>query len=231
MSHIKIKDLPESERPYEKLLNRGVESLSDAELLAVIIKSGTKNLRSVEVAQYILQLNKYEKGLAGLYNLSIQQLEQVEGVGKIKALQIVAMLEFSKRISRQQAFKEFQITSPNSLAKVYMEEMRYFKQEHFKSVYLDTKNNIMGDRDVTIGTVNSTIVHPREVFRDAIKCSAASIIVLHNHPSGDPTPSKEDIEITQRLFEAGRLIGIELLDHIIIGDRKYISFKQQKLVF
>lgn len=226
-THMKIKDLPKSERPYEKLLDKGAEALSDAELLAVIIKSGTHNLQSIEVAQRVLKLNKYESGLAGLYNLSIEQFREVKGIGEIKAIQIMAVLEFSKRLAKQQAIKEFQITSPASLANIYMEDMRYFRQEHFKVVYLDTKNNIMGDRDVTIGTINTSLVHPREVFSDAIKCSAASIIVLHNHPSGDPSPSQEDIQVTKRLAQAGEILGIGLLDHIIIGDGKYFSFKEK----
>lgn len=228
--HIKIKDLPESERPYEKLINYGAKALSDAELLAVVIKSGTPKLKSTEVAQKILQLNKYEKGLPGLYNLSIEQLKHIEGIGKVKAIQIIAILEFSKRLSTQQAIKEFKITSPSSIARIYMEEMRYFRQEHFKAVYLDNKNNIMGNRDITIGSINSTIVHPREVFTDAVKSSAASIIVLHNHPSGDPSPSVEDIEVTKRLLEAGKILGIYLLDHIVIGDGEYISLKEKGLI-
>ncbi len=229
-NHLKMKDLPISERPYEKLLVHGPTSLSDAELLAIIIKTGTSKLRAIEVAQRILNLNKYETGLTGLYNLSIQQFKQIDGIGDIKAIQIMAILEFSKRISKQQAIKEFQITSPKSIAQVYMEEMRYFKQEHFKVVCLDTKNNILGNRDISIGTTNSTIVHPREVFSDALKCGAASIIVLHNHPSGNPTPSNEDIQITERLIEASKLLGINLLDHIIIGDCKYISLKEKGLI-
>ncbi len=224
-SHMKVKDLPESERPYEKLLDRGSEALSDAELLAIIIKTGTRNLQSIEVAQRVLSLNKYEKGLSGLYNLSIEQFKEVEGIGEVKAMQIMAVLEFSKRLAKHKAVREFNIDSPASLAKIYMEEMRYLKQEHFKVVYLDTKNNIMGDKDVSIGTINSTLVHPREVFCDAVKHSAANIIVLHNHPSGDPSPSQEDEKVTIKLFEAGKILGINLLDHIIIGDGKYFNFK------
>lgn len=229
-NHITMKDLPESERPYEKLFNCGAQALSDAELIAVIIKSGTKNLQSIEVARNILTLNKYEKGLIGLYNLNIHQLREVEGIGKVKAIQIMAILELSKRLSKQQAIKEFQITCPESIAKVYMEEMRYFRQEHFKAVYLDTKNNIIGDKDISIGTINATLVTPREVFTDAVKCSAANIIVLHNHPSGDPTPSNEDITTTQRLIESGAILGINLLDHIIIGNCEYISLKEKGII-
>lgn len=229
-SHLKIKDLPESERPYEKLLNRGAEALSDAELLAVIIKSGTHKLQSTEVAQRLLNLNRYEKGLPGLCNLSMEQFKEVEGIGEVKAIQIMAVLEFSKRLAKQKAIREFKINSPESLAKIYMEDMRYFKQEHFKVVYLDTKNNIMGDKDVSIGTINATLVHPREVFSDAIKHNAASIIVLHNHPSGDPSPSKEDEEVTKRLFDSSKILGIGLLDHIIIGDGNFFSFKGKGLL-
>jgi DNA repair protein RadC len=154
----------------------------------------------------------------------------VEGIGKIKAVQIMAMLEFSKRVAKQQAVKEFKISSPASIAKIYMQEMRYLKQEHFKVVYFDIKNNILGDRDITIGTINTTIVHPREVFSEAVKMSAASVIVLHNHPSGDAQPSKEDIQVTKRLSEAGKILGIDLLDHIVIGDGQYISLKEKGFI-
>lgn len=229
-NHIRIKDLPESERPYEKLLKSGANVLSDAELLAVIIKSGTSKYQSVEIARQILNLNEYERGLTGLYNLTIEQLKSIDGIGKVKAIQIMAMLEFSKRVSKQHALKEFKVVSPESIANIYMEEMRYLKQEHFKVVYLDTKNNIMGDKSVSIGTVNSTVIHPREVFTDAIKSSATNIIVLHNHPSGDPYPSSEDIKVTNRLIEAGKLLGINLIDHIIIGDGVYVSLKQDKFI-
>lgn len=211
-------------------MSEGAQALSDAELLAVLIKTGTKNLQSIEVAIKVLQLNKYEKGLSGLYNLSIEQLNTVEGIGKIKAIQIMAMLELAQRLSKQQAIKGFNISSPASVAKIYMQQMRYLKQEHFKVVYFDIKNKLLGDKDITIGTINTTIVHPREVFSQAVKISAASIIVLHNHPSGDPEPSKEDIQVTRRLLESGKILGIDLLDHIIIGDGVYLSLKEKGFI-
>ena len=199
--------------------------------MAIVIKSGTKNSTSVEVAQKILKLNELEnKGIEGLYELSLNQLKEIEGVGDVKAIQIKAVLEFSKRMASHKAKNKVQIKTPCTIANIYMEDMRYLKQEHLKTVYLDTKNNILGDKLITIGTINSTIVHPREIFADAVKNSVTNIILLHNHPSGDPSPSKEDNVTTKRLEQAGRILGIGLLDHIIIGDGTYFSFKEKGLI-
>ena len=224
-----MKELPELERPYEKLEHFGPQVLSEAELLAIVFRTGARNVRVVELAQRLLALEK-EEGLYGLYQYSLDELMSINGIGRVKAIQIKAVLELSKRISKHQNLLKHRINSPSSIASVYMEEMRYLKQEHFKIALLDTKNQIVSDRDITKGSINSSIVHPREVFKYAIKKSATAIIMLHNHPSGDPSPSKEDIQVTKRMIECGELIGIHILDHIIIGDGSYISLKERGII-
>ncbi|NLJ89166.1 MAG: DNA repair protein RadC [Epulopiscium sp.] len=224
-----MKDLPKLERPYEKLEHFGPQALSEAELLAIIFRTGSRNIRAVELAQRLLALEK-DEGIYGLYQYSLDELMNIKGIGRVKAIQIKAVLELSKRISRHQAAVKYRINSPASIASIYMEEMRYLKQEHFKIVLLDTKNQIIGSQDITKGSINSSIVHPREVFKYAIKKSAVGIIMLHNHPSGDPSPSKEDIAVTKRMKEVGELVGINLLDHIIIGDGLYISLKEREVI-
>mgnify|MGYP000966318410 CR=1 FL=1 len=224
-----MKELPESERPYEKLKKYGPHFLSDAELLAIVFRTGSRGERAVEIAQRLLTLNQYNPGLIGLYDTSLQELQKIKGIGEVKSIQIQAVMELSKRFAKYQGKEQFKISSPRSIAAIYMEEMRYLKQEHFKVVLLDTKNKIIGDRDVTIGSINSSIVHPREVFKEAIQRSAAHIILLHNHPSGDPSPSREDVQVTKRIIEAGELLGIPVLDHIIIGNGNYISLKEKDL--
>lgn len=220
-----VKELPISDRPYEKLEKFGAGVLSDAELLAIIIKTGTKRERSTELAQKVLKLN--QKGIAGIHQLSLKELERIPGIGRVKAIQIKSIAELSTRISKTQALQRMQIASPASVAEIYMEEMRHLQQEHLKLIMLDTKNGIIGDIIVSVGTVNASLINPREIFIHALKNLAVHIIIIHNHPSGDPSPSKEDIYITKRISESGDLIGIKLLDHIIIGDGKYISLKEK----
>lgn len=222
---LSVKELPLSERPYEKMEKYGASVLSDAELLAIIIKSGTKNEHSIDVAQKILRLDK--KGLAGIHQLSLKELQGISGIGRVKAIQLKSLVELSTRIAKTNALQKMQVSSPSTIANIYMEEMRYLQQEHLKIVLLDTKNNIISDHIISMGTVNASLINPREVFIHALKNAAVHMIILHNHPSGDPTPSKEDIAITKRLLEASDIIGIKLLDHIIIGDGKYISLKEK----
>ncbi|PKM50251.1 MAG: hypothetical protein CVV02_12230 [Firmicutes bacterium HGW-Firmicutes-7] len=220
-----VKELPTDERPYEKLEKYGASVLSDAELLAIIIKSGSRRERSIDLAQKVLKLNS--RGLAGIHQLSLKELEMISGIGRVKAIQIKSIAELSTRISKNNAIQKLQITSPSSVADIYMEEMRHLQQEHLKIVLLDTKNNIISDHTISVGTVNASLVNPREVFIHALKNLAVHIIILHNHPSGDPTPSSEDISITKRILGASEIIGVKLLDHIIIGDGKYISLKER----
>ena len=222
-----IKDLPISERPREKLYSYGVESLSNAELLAIIIRTGHQQDTAVEVAQRILNLDN--KGLPFLSNVTLQQLTEIKGIGECKAAQILATVELGKRINRWRSHDKIKVTSPMVIANLVMDEMKYLDKEHFNIALLDTKNQILTIENISIGTLNASIVHPRDVFSLAIRKNANAIILLHNHPSGDPQPSNEDINITHRLVDVGNLVGIKVLDHIIIGDNRYISFKEKNL--
>lgn len=225
--HITMKDLPDSEKPYEKSLSYGVEVLSDAELLAIILRTGSKSEKAIDLAHKLLLLDKSNPGIIGLINKSFKELQQVQGIGKVKSIQIKALLEIAKRVSKHQALSKVKISSPKSIAAVYMEELRYLKKEQFMLVFLDTKNQIIKDKVLTIGSVNASIVHPREAFIEALKYEAVNMIMLHNHPSGDPTPSNEDINVTKRMVECGILLGIKVLDHIIIGNGIYVSLKEK----
>ncbi|OLS03322.1 RadC family protein [Tissierella creatinophila] len=223
-----LKELPVSERPREKLMNYGVERLSNAELIAIIIRTGHKDDTALDVANRILSMD--EKGLSHLTSISLKQLTKIKGIGVCKASQILASVEIGKRIKRWSAEEKIKVSSPDILVNLISDEMRFLNKEHFNIAILDTKNQIIAIENISIGTLNASIVHPRDVFHAAINRSANSIILIHNHPSGDPSPSDEDINITSRLVEAGDLIGIKVLDHIIIGDNRYVSFKEKNLI-
>lgn len=223
-----IKELPVSERPREKLIDYGPESLSNAELLALIIRTGHGDSTALDVANSILSMD--QKGLSYLTNVSANKLLEIKGIGTCKACQIIASIEIGKRIKRWSAEDKIKVTSPDILVNLVSDEMRFLNKEHFNIAILDTKNQIIAIENISIGTLNASIVHPRDVFYAAINRSANSIILLHNHPSGDPYPSDEDINITDRLVDVGSLVGIKVLDHIIIGDNKYISFKEKNLI-
>jgi len=228
MNHsvLQIKNMPESERPYEKCEKSGVSVLSDAELLAVIIKTGTKNMRSIDLAQHILTLCERKGGLGFISRLSLQELMKIKGIGKVKAIQILCAAELSRRIAKSGAVSGTDFTSPDAVAAFYMEDLRHCAQEHLVLMLLDTKNRLIKDMVLTKGTVNSTIMHPREIFIEALKYEAVQMILVHNHPSGDPSPSREDIQMTKDVAEIGKMIGIPLIDHIIIGDNMYESLGQ-----
>ena len=223
-----IKDLPISERPREKLYSYGVESLSNAELLAIIIRTGHKEDTAIDVAQRIISMDN--RGLSHVVDVTLEELTKIKGIGKCKAAQILATIEIGKRLNRWGAHDKIRINSPLVLVNLLMDEMRFLNKEHFRIAILDTKNQIIAIENISIGTLNASIVHPRDVFNIAIKRNANSIILIHNHPSGDPQPSNEDINITHRLVEVGNLVGIKVLDHIIIGDNRYISFKEKNLI-
>lgn len=218
------------ERPMEKMQLQGKEALTDAELFAIIFRTGTRTINAVALAEQMLRRNINGAPLVNLYQDSLLELQEISGIGQVKAAQVHAVLELSKRISKQRHGMEVKITSANAVANMYMEDLRHLKQECFKVIYLDTKNKIINDENISVGSLNASIVHPREVFKNAVKNSANSIIIMHNHPSGDPAPSREDIDITRRIRKSGELLGITLLDHIIIGDHRYISFKEEKLL-
>lgn len=227
---LKMKDLPESERPYEKMEKLGPEMLSNAELLAIIIKTGTAEETSVMLAQKILNQDG-DKGFAFLHNLSVEQLKGIKGVGRVKALQIKAILEIAKRItSTYRLGGRVIIKSPEDVVKLLMEEMRYLKREIFKIILLNTKNHVMRIENISIGSLTSSIVHPREVFTEAVKTGCSGVIFVHNHPSGDPEPSSEDMETTVRLVNAGNILGIKVLDHVVIGEGRFVSLKEKGII-
>lgn len=219
-----IRDYPKEERPCERFLQDGPQSLSNQELLALLLRTGS---REESVLQLSGRLINSIKGLRLLKEASVEELTVIKGIGEAKAIQILASVELGRRINNLNDQDRYVIRSPEDGANYCMEEMRFLSQEHFVCLYLNTKNQVLQKTTVFIGSLNASIVHPREVFKEAFKRSAASIICLHNHPSGDPSPSREDIEVTKRLVECGKIIGIEVLDHIIIGEHKYVSLKEK----
>ncbi|MDY2627752.1 MAG: DNA repair protein RadC [Lachnospiraceae bacterium] len=225
MSHVTIKGLPVSERPYEKCMQRGASSLSDAELLAVILKSGTRRYNSVEVARKILMLCGEEGRLGNLRGLTSAQLMQIEGIGQVKAIQIQCLAELCSRMSEYAVRDRALLNSPEKIAQYYMEPFSRLEQEEMHLVFLDTKNHWIQEVLLTKGTVNASLVSTRELFIEALRNCAVHVVMIHNHPSGDPSPSAEDIAVTRKVKEAGELLDILLLDHIIIGNNRYFSMK------
>lgn len=226
---IKMKELPSSERPYEKLEMYGAGALSNAELIAIIIKTGTKEESSVTLAQKILTLNHNKKdNLTFLQDISIEELTKIKGIGKIKAIQIKAVSELTKRISRPIVNNKITITCPENVADLLMNELKNEKREIVKVLILNTKNIVLKILDISYGSTNLAIIEPREILVEPIKMGAPRIILVHNHPSGDPTPSKSDIIVTEKLIQASKLMGIEILDHIVIGYNKYESIFLRK---
>ena len=222
---LKIKELPSSERPYEKLEMYGAKTLSNSELLAIIIKSGTKEETSVSLAQKILGLKKntQKDDLRFLQELSIEELTKVKGIGKVKAIQLQAVCELAKRMSRPINTLKTKIKTTQEVADLFMEELRYEKREIAKVIILNSQNIILKIIDISFGGTSYAILEPKEVLLEAIKMQAPKIILVHNHPSGDPTPSKQDYRATDRIYEAAQVMGIELLDHVVIGDGKFES--------
>lgn len=222
-----LRDVPNEERPRERMRQFGAHALSNAELLAILLRTGTVSESAVRLAQRLLQESG---GLRNLVDMSFEQLTSIKGIGMAKALQIQAGIELGRRLARARLGEAITIRSPQDVSELLMEELRYLQKEHFVCLFLNTKNQVLGQETLSMGSLNASIVHPREVFRSAIKRSSAAIICVHNHPSGDPTPSPEDVDITLRLKEAGAIIGIEILDHVIIGDQKFVSLKEHGLM-
>ena len=221
---IKMKELPKAERPYEKLEQYGAEKLTNAELLAIIIKTGTKEETAVGLAQKVLKLNnQQEDNLRFLMNLSLEEITKIKGIGKIKAIQLKATCELAKRINTSSSYKEKQILCPKDIAEILMEKMRFEKQEILKVAILNNKNNLIRIKDIAIGGGNFVSATMKSILNEAVKIEASKIILIHNHPTGDPTPSKKDIEFTKNVKKASEILGIQLLDHIVIGDVKYVS--------
>ncbi len=221
-----IKSWPEIERPRERLMRHGPEMLSDAQLLAILLRTGRKKISAVEMAHHLL---KQFGGLAALKQVTVSELCSVNGIGPAKASQILASLELGRRSLAQPLNLGLRALSSRDIYHHYHPLLRDMKRELFKLLLFDAKNRLLKDTTISTGSLSLNIVHPREVFKPAVRESASSVILLHNHPSGDPTPSPEDRELTRRLVKAGRIMGIKVLDHIVIGDGTYFSFADQGL--
>lgn len=231
---IGIKQLPETERPYEKLELYGEKMLSNAELLAIIIKSGTKENTSVELANKILSLNGNDcknNMLQSLQDTSLEEFQKIKGIGKVKAIQLKAVCELARRMSQPINRKAIKVNSSQDVANLLMNELRYEKVEYVKLLLLNAKNIIVRIIDISKGGSNSAVVEPKEVLQEAIRAGIPKIILVHNHPSGDSTPSPADIEMTKRMYSAANILGIQLLDHIVIGNGCYTSiFSAERIV-
>lgn len=225
--NLTVKELPEELRPRERLLKDGPAVLSNTELLAILLRTGTKGESVLDLAARLL--TQYG-GLKGLINVKDKELAQQNGMGPAKASQLRAALELGKRVSTLSAATRPVIRSPLDVSRLLMEEMRHLDREQFRTVHLNTKNQVLEVELVSVGSLSSSIVHPREVFKNPLRNSVAHLILVHNHPSGDPGPSREDVEVTRRLTEAGKILGVEILDHIIIGDNRFSSLKEEGLL-
>jgi DNA repair protein RadC len=223
-----VHDLPPGERPRERLFKLGSEALSAQEVLALILGRGIQGESVIDTSQKLISRFGDLKGVA---NASLEELTQIRGIGPAKAAQIKGALELSKRLESDGGEKPKRLLrSPADVAAVMRSKLKGKKKEHFWVICLDTRNRLVNSKQVSIGSLDTSIVHPREVFKEAVSSSAASVIFVHNHPSGDPEPSKEDVELTKRLVQAGQIIGIEVLDHIIVCDSSYLSLKASNLL-
>lgn len=223
--NIKMKELPISERPYEKLETYGAERLTNSELLAIIIKTGTKEDTAVGLAQKILKLNDgtNKEDLSFLQDISIADFMKIKGIGKVKAIQLLAVCELAKRMNKPINKQYIKINNSNDVAKLLMNELRYEKREKAKLILLNSKNIILKIKDISYGGTNFAMIEPKEILNEAIKIDAPKMILVHNHPSGDTTPSKADFNMTDKIYEASELLGIQFLDHIIIGNNRFES--------
>lgn len=227
---IQTESLKEELKPYEKFMLFGAESLSDEELLALIIRTGTAGKDAVTLAGEVLSMCGRGHGLLGLHHLDVQDLMRVDGIGEVKAVKIKCIAEISNRIARQRVCFQTILKNPSVIADYYMESMRHLEQEKCIALYLDCKCRLLSEVTLSIGTIDSAYVSRRELFKNAFKANASQIILLHNHPSGDPSPSSEDMEMTQKINQAAMLMELPLVDHIIIGDHSYISFREKGML-
>ncbi|HIE51577.1 MAG TPA: JAB domain-containing protein [Armatimonadetes bacterium] len=225
--HLTIKDLPEDLRPRERLLREGAEKLSDAELLAIVLRVGNEEETAVQLAERVLT---EAGGLRYLSDRTPEELGAIKGIGPAKIAQIKGALELGRRLAALTPEVRPRITSPQDAANLMMPRMRFLDKEHFIALLLNTKNEVIGEVTVSVGTLDMSVAHPREIFRAAIRRSSAGIVLLHNHPSGDPQPSSEDVQLTKQLVQAGNLLGIEVVDHLVIGDGRYVSLREKGLL-
>ena len=222
-----IKDMLKEERPRERLIKYGVDSLSNEELIAIILRTGTKG-QSVKVLSKNI-LNMFES-IEGLRNLDINMLTKIKGIGKVKSIELISALELGKRVYQTSYSDKIKIRSGIDIYNVFKDIIKDNNQEHFYTMYLDTKKNILGIKLLFIGTVNMSTVHPREIFKYAYLYSASYIVCVHNHPTGDTTPSQTDMNLTNNLIEIGKLQKIPILDHVILGNNEYLSFYENSLM-
>ena len=225
--HTSMKDLPEAERPREKLFINGPASLSNAELLAILLGSGTRIQSAVSLAERVLAADG--SGILFLNDCTPEELCSIEGIGPAKSAALIASAELGRRLTTTPREKQANVSSPDDISKLFMQNMRYLKKECFKVLLLNVKNEIISIEDVSVGSLMSSDAHPREVFAAPLRRGAANVILVHNHPSGSSRPSQDDIDLTQRLSWAGDIMGIHVLDHIIIGDGEYTSMKRERL--
>lgn len=218
-----MKELPQMERPYEKCLQNGVGSLSNAELLAIILRNGTREVNSLELAMRVLKTFEEQGGLAGLQYSTQASLMQIPGIGQVKSAQIQACIELGKRIQRAEILEQPVFLSADGIAEYYQVQYRNLKQEEVHLLFLDNKNRLIQEMLLTKGTVNASLISPRELFLEALRHCAVHVVMIHNHPSGDPSPSNDDILITEKVKKAGELLDIPLIDHIIMGNPGYLS--------
>ncbi len=224
---MKIKELPEGERPVEKLFSRGLDSLSDSEIVAVLLGSGGKDRSAIRLAEEVIS---YAGGLRELVSMEAEELTDIPGIGPKKAATICCALELGRRVARESGKTRISVRSPETVADIFMEDMRYARKEYFKILMLNVKLEVIGLETVSVGELSGAPVHPRESFAPAIRKGAAAVCFAHNHPSGDPTPSDDDLKMTRRLMECGDILGIKVLDHIIIGDGMYSSLKEKGFI-
>ena len=228
METVKIGDLPDELRPFEKYHKQGIDMLSDIELLALVLRTGTKKLNCMQLCRKVLDFGGGT--LAGLYGKTEKELQNIQGIGPVKAVKIICICELARRIARTKRSYDESLGTADKIADRYMEEMRHFKEERVVLLLLDIKCRLIKELTISIGTVNQSFLRPREVFVQALKYEAVNLVLLHNHPSGDPTPSRADIQITDMILEVSKLVGIPLVDHIVIGDCCYVSLRKKGLV-
>ena len=225
MDYLTIKELPESERPYEKCEKFGPQILTDSELLAIILRTGSPNERVTELAYRIMSMDEDRYGISVLNHVTFKQLKKIRGIGRVKAVQLLAVAELSKRMSADTKKDAIVFGNAESVAGFFMEKMRHLEKEQTRVVFLDIRSKMISEKVLFQGSVSMALMEPREILREALLEDAVGMIVLHNHPSGDPTPSSTDISTTERVKEAASVVGIKLKDHIIIGDNCFVSLK------
>lgn len=228
MNHTTVKELPESERPYERFQMLGAEALSDAELLAIIIKTGTRDMTSLDLARQLL--SECRGNLLNLHALSYEELLECRGIGPVKAMQLKAVAELSNRIAKTDSRQRLCFDQPESVAGYFMETLRHQSREVFLAAFFDAKCHFLGDSTIAAGGADCAYVSVSELFREALKKHAIQLVVLHNHPSGDPKPSDADIALTERIVDGAKLLGLRVLDHIVIGDNRYYSFLEHSIM-